>query len=399
MVIDPERYPYKGLFNLVMYRDGRYEIHNLITNEIVAQGKESGKTSAKKAAEKYATDNGGISYVRSGKVIELYKRTEVIKELRKKIGFSPSARGWCYQLESEGYITKDEFGEAAGILNDCIKKGMLPVDIVTPDEGRDFSGVELPNKNTPAQQLKKNIEYVRDSDTINYTPDWWDGEPYYIQMLVEKVDLVTLFEPVCKQYHIPIATSKGWSSILQRATYAKRFKEAESKGLKCVLLYCGDHDPTGLQISDYIKSNLKDLENIVWEYGGTGYNPDSLVVDRFGLNYDFIEEHKLLWIDGLMTGGGKNLADPKHPDHNKSYVQDYLKKFGARKCEANAIVPHYKLAIGLVESGIQKYVGPDAKERFAAKTDAVVNKIQFIKEKIQLEETLQKLIEQLDEEY
>jgi len=56
-------------------------------------------------------------------------------------------------------------------------------------------------------------------------------------MLVEKIDLKSLFGPVCWDYHIPIATSKGWSSMLQRAEYARRFKQAENMGLKCVTGY------------------------------------------------------------------------------------------------------------------------------------------------------------------
>jgi hypothetical protein len=68
----------------------------------------------------------------------------------------------------------------------------------------------------------------------DYTPDWWADERYYVQMLVEKVDLKSLFVEVCGLYHIPIATSSGWSDINQRAEIAKRFLEAKAQGLKCV---------------------------------------------------------------------------------------------------------------------------------------------------------------------
>src|SRR5690606_38765788 len=105
-----------------------------------------------------------------------------------------------------------------------------------------------------------------------------------------KVDLVTLFSPVCKKYKIPIANSKGWSSMLQRAEYARRFQEARDKGLKCVLLYCGDHDPDGLRIGEFLRKNLQDLNDIKWEDGEIGYDAKDLIIDRFGLNYDFIEK-------------------------------------------------------------------------------------------------------------
>ena len=115
----------------------------------------------------------------------------------------------------------------------------------------------------------------------------------------------------------------------------RRFKHWEAKGRPCVLLYCGDHDPGGLQISGQLRSNLAELS------GAVGWSPDRLTIDRFGLNHDFIEEQGLTWIDNLRTAKKKppnDLADPKHPDHQKDYVQDYLEQFGPRKCEANALV-------------------------------------------------------------
>ena len=112
----------------------------------------------------------------------------------------------------------------------------------------------------------------------------------------------------------------------------ERFAEWEADGKQCVLLYCGDHDPGGLHISDFLRANLQDLEKSV------GWSPRNLIIDRFGLDFDFTEANGLTWIDNLETSSGRSLADPKHPDHKKPYVQSYLKRFGERKVEANALV-------------------------------------------------------------
>jgi len=141
-------------------------------------------------------------------------------ELSKQIGFKVSSRGWCYQLESARLINKDQFDRVESVINKCRKKGILPIDFVAEEEGRQFSGVEEPENSSPLEYLKGYIQAPLDCHNW-YTPDWWEGEEYYIQMLVEKIDLKTLFFPICVQYHIPIATSKGWSSMLQRATYAR----------------------------------------------------------------------------------------------------------------------------------------------------------------------------------
>lgn len=204
-----------------------------------------------------------------------------------------------------------------------------------------------------------------------FTPNWWKGEEYYIQMVVEKIDLITLFSPVCEEYHIPIANSKGWSSMLQRAEYAQRFKQAQDKGLKCVLLYCGDHDPDGLRISEFIRNNLSDLKDVKWSNGDYGFDPSDLIIDRFGLNYDFIVSNNLTWINNLITGSGRDLSSAQHKNHKMLYVQHYLKTIGRRKCEANSIITHPEKARELVRSVIEKYLGDDAKERFEAKRQRI----------------------------
>jgi hypothetical protein len=173
-------------------------------------------------------------------------------EIQGQIGFKISARGWAYQLESFRLITKAQFNKVENAINDCRKRGVLSIDFVAEEEGRRFSGIETPEDKTPVEYMKEYLEATLNCEEW-YTPDWWEGEEYYLQMVVEKIDLKTLFSPICREYHIPIATSKGWSSMLQRAEYAKRFKAAEDRGLKCILLYFGDHDPESIYPQDSVE--------------------------------------------------------------------------------------------------------------------------------------------------
>jgi hypothetical protein len=177
-------------------------------------------------------------------------------------------------------------------------------------------------------------------------------------MTVEKVDLKGLFRPVCGEFHVAIANISGWNDINARIAMMQRFARWERRGKQCVLLHCGDHDPGGLHISDFIRSNMKDLERAV------GWSPDKLIIDRFGLNADFIRRHRLTWINNLQTGSGGNLDDPEHNDHDKSYVQDYLREFGVRKVEANALVVRPEAGRKLCRDAILRYVPAGAAERY-----------------------------------
>jgi len=297
-------------------------------------------------------------------------------EINETVGFKVSSRGWCYQLEGFGLINKGQFDLVQNLINKCRKNGLLPIGFVLEEEARKFSGVEVPETQTPQEYLASFIKAVMNAENY-YTPNWWKGENFYIQMLVEKIDLLTLFEPICKEYHIPIATSKGWSSILQRAEIAGRFLGAEMNGLKPILLYCGDHDPFGLAISDFLRENLIDIAK------GTGWLPSKLIIDRFGLNYDFIMSNNLSWIDNLVSGTGKQ------PDMNNPIVKTYVEEFGIRKVEANAIVVKPDAGRTLCRQTIEKYLGPDAKERFAKKREAVKDAFQRLREDTGVQETLE----------
>ena len=60
------------------------------------------------------------------------------------------------------------------------------------------------------------------------------------------------------------------------------FRDNLEAGQIPVVLYCGDFDPVGLQISDTLHANITQLAAAV------GWQPDNLIIDRFGLNIDWI---------------------------------------------------------------------------------------------------------------
>lgn len=272
-----------------------------------------------------------------------------ILEINSRLDFQVSSRGWCYLLENAAVITKGDFDAAQRIINDCRKSGDLPLDICADDGKRAVDGLE---RLDPGVEIEADnvIAYIGNAHHY-YTPtSFWDGLDVYIELAVEKSDLKGLFAPVCREFHIARQNIGGWADVNCRAAMMRRFQSHEREGRRGVLLFCGDHDPGGLCISDFLRSNLEDLA------GAVGWRPDNLIIDRFGLNADFIAANGLLWIDNLETGSGRRLDEPSHPDHRKPYVQDYLRRFGARKVEANALVVQPQAGRELCRQAILKYV-------------------------------------------
>ena len=145
-----------------------------------------------------------------------------ILNISKIIGFKQSSRGWCYQLEGFNVIDKGGFDRIQKLINLCRKQGYLPIDFVAEESSRKLQGYFPVSEISPEQTLYRQFQWVKEAHDF-YNPDYWSLFDYYIIMLVEKVDLVTLFEPVCEKYNIKIGNSRGWSSILQRANMAKEF--------------------------------------------------------------------------------------------------------------------------------------------------------------------------------
>jgi hypothetical protein len=272
-----------------------------------------------------------------------------ILEIRSTIDFRVSSRGWCYILEEHG-LTKGDFDRAQTLINDCRKSGALPLDLCAEDNNRQADHLEELDDETPEDYAASIGGSVRDQH-LYYTPfSFWDELDVYLEVVVEKVDLKNLFSSICKPYRVPLTNVRGWNDLNSRAAMMRRFAHWEAEGKRCVLLYCGDHDPGGLAISDFLRQNMADLGDAV------GWRPDHLHIDRFGLNAEFIERHGLTWIDNLETSSGGRLDDPRHPDHSKAYVQSYLGRFGARKVEANALVVRAEAGRDLCRQAILRYV-------------------------------------------
>jgi hypothetical protein len=289
----------------------------------------------------------------------------LVLQIRSSLDFAVGVRDYCYLLEREG-LRKGDFDAAEKLITECRKSGDLPLGICAEDSTRVAVGIEQLDDNDIPDEVDSWVTHVRDHAHENYTPiSFWDDLDVYVEVGVEKLGLRNLFEPVCEEFHVPITNLKGWSDLNSRAAMMRRFKKHEAEGRRCVLLLCVDHDPGGLHQAEKMRKNLEDLRRAV------GWSPDDLVVIRFGLNADFIDAHGLTWIDNLETSSGGQLDDPGHADHDKRYVQDYIARFGVRKCEANALVVEPEVGRQLCRDAILEHIPADAVERYRRKLDRV----------------------------
>ena len=309
-----------------------------------------------------------------------------------------SARGWCYLLEGFGVITKDQFDKCFKIINLCRKEGYLPIDFVAQDSSREFFNIESLTEEykKPLDYLVSYLMWVKKCDKSKKDVAFWQSQKYYIQIMVEKLDVRNLFIDVCEKYHIPISNAKGWSDMLSRNDMIKRFKEAEQIGLIPVLLYYGDFDPAGIKIADTLRKNIIDLEK------ATKWNPKNLIIDHFGLTIDFINKNGILWIDNLITGGKRNLGNLyKQYKEGKENIKifdyeiKYIEKYGVRKCEANAILPIRDIAIKQCETVIIKYLGDNPFEVYNKEVKRIQQEITKLMRTVNVKKKVRNLVYEL----
>lgn len=283
---------------------------------------------------------------------------EAIERMSEETGYRFGPRGWAYYAEGLGLITKGEFARFEKLLTDMRKDGELDPDVIEPDASRmatevdDFEPAEYAPEYLARHAVSKIGEELQSWANSYHANGYWDGLDCYVEMIVEKKDLVQIFRSTADRYNVRITNGKGDTDIHTRLAMLRRFRDHSYAGRRCILLAIGDHDPKGLHIVKGLERTIMSCSNLK----GLDWDDPEFEVVNVGLTEAQIDRLGLMKIDNLETGGGRDLSSPSHPDHFKPYVQDYLRRFGVWKCEANALVGHPRKAEDLLEEAINEFI-------------------------------------------
>ena len=110
----------------------------------------------------------------------------------------------------------------------------------------------------------------------------WEDQEHYVELWVEKDALAGVLEPVADAHHVTLMVNRGYSSQSAMYAAAERFRDGigTSGDRDGVLLYLGDHDPSG---EDMVRDVRDRLEMFGVEY---------LTVRKIALTMEQIEEHQ-----------------------------------------------------------------------------------------------------------
>ncbi|MGB7532874.1 MAG: hypothetical protein WA977_07845 [Halobacteriota archaeon] len=187
----------------------------------------------------------------------------------------------------------------------------------------------------------------------NFKRDRWDGQDYYLELMTEKDALSSVLSPIVhEKYHMGFNVVHGYSSITSIYDMSKRFMEALNAGKKGVLLYVGDHDPSGLDMVRDVRERLSEL----LRYAPVDVIPVALTMDQ-------IHEFN---------------PPPNPAKITDSRAKSYIAQYGAASWEVDALRPD--VLIRFVEEAILGYLDVGIMNEVVKREQKQVEELRYIAE-------------------
>ncbi len=167
-------------------------------------------------------------------------------------------RGLHYQLVSRG-MTNDiqHYKRVVAATGIARWDGRIAFDAFSD---RDRSLATLTESDSSV--LEEKIEQAKEQVGLwmsSYHLNRWENQPYYPEVFIEKKALEGVFYKPCKYHGVALGACKGYPSLTFLHDAMIRFKEAENRGQKPIIIYFGDYDPSGEDIPRALKENIINL--------------------------------------------------------------------------------------------------------------------------------------------
>jgi hypothetical protein len=165
---------------------------------------------------------------------------EIIEEYQAQ-GLTLTLRQLYYQLVTKNIIPNAErsYKNLSALVTDARMAGKM-----------DWTAIEDRVRQPQVPLEFRDMQHRIDSALRNYRLPRWEGQEQYVELWVEKDALAGVLQPIAFEYHITLMVNRGYSSASAMYESAQRFIEGADRAstggaLSCVLLYLGDHDPSG----------------------------------------------------------------------------------------------------------------------------------------------------------
>lgn len=218
-------------------------------------------------------------------------------------GYDLSLRQMYYQFVAADLLanTETNYKKLGTIISDARLAGLIDWNMIK-DRGRET--VQNAHWDNPSQILE--------SCASQFRIDTWKDQDNHVEVMVEKQALEGVLEPVCRELDIRFTANKGYSSSSSLYEIGRNLYEAGEIGKELHVIYLGDHDPSGIDMTRDIRERL------------SMFSESTVNVHRVALNMDQVEEYK----------------PPENPAKLKdTRAAKYIEKFGKSSWELDALEP------------------------------------------------------------
>ena len=225
--------------------------------------------------------------------LELVETANGILNEYRNMGYRLSLRQLYYQLVARDYIENSvkSYKRIGNLISEARLAGLLDWGMIE-DRGRE---TVIPTAwESPAQIVRAAAQQFR--------IDRWEGQPCYVEVMVEKDALSGILEPVCRDLHVRFTANKGYSSSSAMYETGKRIVKMEDCVEEIHIFYLGDHDPSGIDMTRDIAERLE-----LFTYGTI----NATKVHRLALNWNQAASSKHVslndfwYINEVVVVGGK----------------------------------------------------------------------------------------------
>jgi len=274
------------------------------------------------------------------------RRGEIIPVVNEVLGqytFPLTVRQIYYRLVSDPYLlftnTKQHYNSFDNILTRARERGEVdPKGDRIVDDTRHTWGGDT-GWDSPEKFLIAYLDHFRNS-WKDYDKEMWVNQEHKLEVWVEKAALARVLDQVTSPVKVLLFPHRGNPSYIKVKEAVKRLQEFGAEvsgkplGKKVCILHLTDHDPTGLKMTQELKSRLG-------RYGGS-----FIEVRRIGLTIEQVRQFNL----------SPNFA--KSADRN---YPEYVEKYGEECWELDALPPEELQAI--VKQEIESYIDDEAWEQ------------------------------------
>lgn len=230
-------------------------------------------------------------------------------------GFSLTLRQVYYQMIArdllpDSWASRDtgsknnfrSYKRLGDLISNARNAGMLDWGAIE-DRGREV--VENTHWTSPGHIVRAAAQQFR--------VDHWEGQDNYVEVMVEKDALAGILEPVCREMDVRFTANKGYSSSSAMFEAGQRFLQAADEDKILYLLYLGDHDPSGMDMTYDVAGRVA-----LYAEGA------DLEINRLALNYDQVQRWN---------------PPPNPAKETDSRYAKYVDKYGDESWELDAIRP------------------------------------------------------------